>query len=159
MSFYIDLYTNSSENNKVDKSLTPIASYSCTLRDSTSIIDPSFVLAVDVSDVVSCNYAYVSDFGRYYYVRNIISLRNGVCILECHVDVLMSFASEIRSNKGIVRKQENGNAYNLYIDDGSLVAYQDPYVLTEVFPSGFSGACFVLLVAGSGGSNQQGGSS
>lgn len=134
----------------VDKSITSMFTLTGTLRDGTSIIDPQFLVDASVDAFVGCNYVTVPEFGRSYFIRNIESFRNNLSIISCHVDVLSSFASEIRENVGIVRKQENVNAYNLYIDDGSLVAYQDPYVLTEVFPSGFSGACFVLVVAGSG---------
>ena len=68
--------------------------------------------------------------------------------IHCHVDVISSFAAEIRANKGIIRRAESADAYNLYINDDSLVAYQDPYILTEPFPSGFTGATFILAVAG-----------
>ena len=65
------------------------------------------------------------------------------------MDVISSFKTEIRANVGIVRRAESDDLYNLYLDDGSLASYQDPYILTEPFPSGFSGAKFVLAVAGS----------
>lgn len=150
MSFSLEFGQNLSENNMVDKSISPICTLTGVLRDGTSIIDPQFLVEAPVDTFVGCNYVTVPEFGRSYFVRNIESYRSNLTLISCHVDVLTSFASEIRANKGIVRRQENSNAYNLYIDDGSLVAYQDPYVLTEVFPSGFSGACFVLVVAGSG---------
>lgn len=150
MSFSISLGTNTSENNMVDKVVNYDLTVSGTLREETSIIDPQFLIEGGVDSFAGYNYLSVPEFGRNYYIRNIEAFRNNLTLVSCHVDVLTSFASEIRANKGIVRKQENVNAYNLYIDDGSLVAYQDPYVLTEVFPSGFSGTCFVLVVAGSG---------
>ena len=65
---------------------------------------------------------------------------------DCSTDVLSTYAEEIRANRGIVFRSEKN--YNLYLNDGSLVAYQDPYILTEPFPFGFTGACFILSVAG-----------
>lgn len=150
MSFSLYFGRNLSENNSVDKTVAPVCTLTGTLRDGTSIIDPEFLVDASVDTFVGCNYVSVPEFGRSYFIRNIQAYRNTLSIISCHVDVLSSFADEIRSNTGIVKKQENVNAYNLYIDDGSLVAYQDPYVLTEVFPSGFSGGCFILVVAGSG---------
>ena len=66
--------------------------------------------------------------------------------LSCSTDVLSTYATEIRNNTGIVFRSERN--YNLYINDGSLVSYQDPYILTQKFPQGFTNMCFVLAVAG-----------
>ena len=148
MAFNIVLQRNDSENIKIDKDLTDIATLSGSLRAECSIINPTFIVAADLSDLVGCNYCTVAAFGRSYYVRDIISVRHGMTELVCHVDALSSFKAEIRANKGIVRRAEADSLYNLYLNDGSLVSYQDPYVLTEPFPAGFSGACFVLAVAG-----------
>ena len=150
MAFAVNIGVNASENNKVDKDFAATVELTGTLKEETSVIDPVILVKADLEDIVGCNYLHVPEFGRYYFITDISSYRRGLVQISCHVDVLMSFASEIRANKGIIRKQENNNAYNLYINDGSLVAYQNPYVLTEVFPQGFNGASFILLVAGSG---------
>ncbi len=144
----IILQRNNSETIHVTKDITDLSTLSGTLRDATSIIDPVFVIEADLSGLTGCNYLTVPAFGRSYFVNNIKSLRAGLVELTCHVDVLSSFASEIKANKGVVRRSESGDNYNLYINDGSLVAYQDPYILTEPFPSGFTGAGFILAVAG-----------
>lgn len=148
MSFNIILQRNNSETIKLDKDITDIATLSGSLRAECSIINPTFQVAADLTDQVGCNYCTVPAFGRSYYVRDIISVRNGLVEMVCHVDVLSSFKTEIRANTGIVRRAESLNLYNLYLNDGSLVAYQDPYILTKPFPVGFSGSCFVLAVAG-----------
>ena len=148
MAFNIVLQQNNSETIKLDKDITDLVTLSGSLRAECSIINPTFQVAADLADLVGCNYCTVPAFGRSYYVRDIISVRAGLVELVCHVDALSSFKTEIRANKGIVRRAESDSLYNLYLNDGSLVAYQDPYILTEPFPVGFSGACFVLAVAG-----------
>lgn len=148
MAFTIVLQRNDSENNRVDKTLTDLLTLSGTLRAECSIIDPTFQVAADLAALTGCNYCTVQAFGRSYFVRNIISVRAGLVELVCHVDVLSSFAAELRANKGVVRRAESADLFNLYLNDGSLAAYQDPYILTEPFPGGFSGNCFVLAVAG-----------
>lgn len=144
----IILQTNTSETRAVTKNLTTIATKTGTLRQETSIIDPVFTVAGALSDFVGCNYCTVADFGRSYFVRNIRSIRTGLVELTCHVDVLSSFANEIKANRGIVRRSQSADTYNLMINDGSLTCYQDPYILTEPFPDGFTGTTFVLAVAG-----------
>ena len=148
MSFSIKAQTNNSEPITVDKELTDITTLTGTLREQTSIIDPVFVVEADITDLIECNYLTVDSFGRSYFVNNIESISNGLVALSCYVDVLSSFKDAIRANKGIVRRAESSSAYNLMINDNSLVAYQDPYILTEPFPAGFTGTSFILAVAG-----------
>ena len=150
MSFNITLQSNTSENNCVTKTLTTVMSIDGTLREDCSIINPEIVIASDLASVSAANYCTITEFGRSYFINDMVSLANGLTLLSCHVDVLSSFASEIKANTGIVKRQEKADVFNLYINDNSLVAYQNPYVLTEPFPSGFTGASFIMIIAGGG---------
>lgn len=147
MAFNITLQINSSEKNKLDKTIADIATVSGVLKEDTSIIDPVIKIECNLSDYVNCNYITIPEFGRKYFVNNIRSVRNGLVEFSCHVDVLSSFADSIRSNKAIIRRQENN--WNLYLNDGTFKVYQNPMVLTKAFPSGFTKQEFVLAVAGS----------
>lgn len=147
MAFNIVLQTNNSEPNRLTKSISDIATVSGVLKDGTSIIDPTIKIECDLLTVTGCNYLSIPSFGRSYFVKNISSIRNGLVEFSCHVDVLSSFADSIRSNKAIIKRQEN--SWNLYLNDGSFKVYQNPNVLTKAFPSGFTTQEFVLAVAGS----------
>ena len=147
MAFNIVLQVNSSEANKITKTISDIKTVSGSLKEETSIIDPVIKIECDLSSVVGCNYLSIPAFGRSYFVNNIRSIRTGLVEFACHVDVLSSFASGIRGNTAIVKRQENN--WNLYLNDGSFKVYQNPNVLTKAFPSGFTKQEFVLAVAGS----------
>ena len=147
MAFEIRIQRNNSENNRVTKDVTLLSTIEGTLRQETSIIDPVFLVAGDLDDYVGVNYCTVDSFGRSYFVSNIRSVRSGLVELTCHVDVLSSFASQIRANTAIIRRQEN--QWNLYLNDGTFRVYQNPTVLTKAFPSGFTTQEFVFAVAGS----------
>ena len=147
MAFDVMLQKNNSERNRITKDISEILTVSGELKTETSIIDPVIMIECDLSAVVGCNYMSIPTFGRSYFVNNIRSIRYGLVEFSCHVDVLSSFASEIRGNIAIVRKQENN--WNLYLNDGSFKVYQNPNVLTKAFPSGFTTQEFVLAVAGS----------
>lgn len=147
MAFEIRIQRNNSENNRVTKDVTLLSTLEGTLRQETSIIDPVFLIAGDLDDYVGVNYCTVESFGRSYFVNNIRSVRSGLVELTCHVDVLSSFAQQIRANTAIVRRQEN--QWNLYLNDGTFRVYQNPTVLTKAFPSGFTTQEFLLAVAGS----------
>lgn len=147
MSFNITLQRNNSERNRLKKEISDLMTVSGNLKAETSIIDPIIMIECDLSAVTGCNYMTIPNFGRSYFVNNIRSIRTGLVEFSCHVDVLSSFASEIRGNIAIVRKQENN--WNLYLNDGSFKVYQNPNILTKAFPSGFTTQEFVLAVAGS----------
>ena len=147
MAFEVMLQINNSERNRITKDISEILTVSGELKTETSIIDPVIMIECDLSSVVGCNYISIPTFGRSYFVNNIRSIRSGLVEFSCHVDVLSSFASEIRGNTAIVRRQENN--WNLYLNDGSFKVYQNPNVLTKAFPSGFTTQEFVLAVAGS----------
>lgn len=147
MSFDIVLQRNNSENNKLTKTLTTIATYSGTLKTDTSIINPIIIVQCDLSDVANANYMTVSAFGRSYFITNIRSISNNLVEFSAHVDVLSTYATQIKACTGIVKRQEN--EWNLYLNDGSFKVYQNPMILTKAFPSGFTTQELVLAVAGS----------
>lgn len=146
MAFNITLQINNSERERLTKNVDTIMTVSGELKTETSIIDPVIIIECDLNAVKNCNYMTIPAFGRKYFVNNIRSIRNGLVEFSCHSDVLSSFASEIRGNTAIIKKQEND--WNLYLNDGSFKVYQNPNVLTKSFPSGFTTQEFVLAIAG-----------
>lgn len=149
MSFNITIQVNSSENNKLDKTLTDIATLSGTLKQETSIIDPIIAVEGNLSDYIGANYCTIPTFGRSYFINNIRSIRNGIFEISCHVDVLSSFKTQIRANSAIIHKSERN--WNLYLNDGSLKTYQNPIIYTKKFSSGFPEDTeqYILGIAGS----------
>lgn len=142
----ITLQVSTSPKNKLDKDVSDVASLSGTLKTSTSVINPSIIIEGDLSQYTNVNYMTIAEFGRSYFITNITSVTSKLFEIAAHVDVLSSFAAEIRANKAIVHRQET--KWNLYLDDGSFKVYQNPMVLTKAFPSGFTTQEFVLAVAG-----------
>lgn len=147
MSFTIKIQNNSSEKIALTKTVTDVVTLTGTLREETSIIDPVIKIEGDLSDIKKCNYMTIPEFGRSYFITGIRSIRNGIYEISGHVDVLSTYADEIKANKAILKKQQND--WNLYINDGTLMQYQNPMVITKAFPNGFDTMEFVLAVAGS----------
>lgn len=151
MSFEIILYKNLSNSNVVSKDIEQITSVTGTLRNGTSIIDP--VIVFEANDpgfhANTVNYLYIEEFSRYYYITNIISVNHTIWEIHCHVDVLMSYQEIIKDQIAIVARQEK--TYNLYLDDGIFMTYQNPKVQIKLFSneSPFETQEFVLIVAGS----------
>lgn len=147
MAFNISLQTNHSERNRLNKDIHTITTVSGVLKEETSIIDPVIKIECDLETVTGCNYLSIPAFGRSYFVNDIRSVRSGLVEFSCHVDVLSTYADQIKNNTAIIKRQEN--LWNLYLNDGTFKVYQNPTVLTKEFPSGFTTQEFVLAIAGS----------
>ena len=152
MSFSIVLKKNISENNCITKSFgSDTITLTGNLREDTSILNPVITVEVadsDLSTFLSLNYADISAFNRSYFIKEVSSIRNHIFELTMHVDVLSSFASEIKANKAIIARQEN--KWYLDIDDGALRSKQNPYTKTVKFPRSVFGpnGSYVLVTAG-----------
>lgn len=145
------LYTNSSPDNAVSKTLAQISSNEFVFKESSSILNPVIRLSgLNVADLKDCNYMYIDDLSRYYYITNIQTVRTNLVEVSGRVDPLMSFKDEILSNTAIISRNEK--AWNLFINDGVLKTYQNPQIATSNFTSGFtkSNPSIVLAVAGGG---------
>ena len=147
MSITINLYQSNSQANKVDKEITLIASHSCTIKRDTSVVAP--VIVLEGSGFPAVNYAYIDEFNRYYYIDDIKSIRNDIWEMSLRCDVLMSFKNDIRNTLAIVNRQSN--EYDMYLNDGTFKAFQNPSVQTIAFPNGFTGERgYVLMMNGAG---------
>lgn len=63
-------------------------------RGEVDILNPVFIIAYD-SDIISCNYAEISDWGKLYFVKSSI-MTDGRMRVELTVDPLTSNLKEIR---------------------------------------------------------------
>ena len=143
----IKLYKTSSPRKKLVKDLTDGITLVGTLRAQSSVMSPTFT--VQDTAVVGYNYCYIPDFGRWYYINGIDVLRSNLYELTLGIDVLMTYAAEIRKNYAIIDKVENfGSAYN-YINDGSWVNTNRMKQSIINFPTGFNdNGEFILITAG-----------
>ena len=142
----ITLCVNNSEKNKLSKSLSNMNVFSGTLKDETSITTPVITMAIE--NPTGFNYAYIPEFGRYYFIRDMVSIRTGLWRISMQVDVLQSFKNEIRRCSVILSDTENtgkdkylsGNVWKTKVKE-----------LTDIksFPSGLSeNGYFILITAG-----------
>ena len=137
----IKFYKNSSEKNKIGKSLSRELTLNGNLRDECSITSPSIL--------VEYNYCYIPEFKRYYFISDITSVRNNLWRVSLKCDVLESFKSDILNSSCIVDKQSSINKSNNLFDDGSYVNEIDTFNEIAKFQSGFNESGeFILLTAG-----------
>lgn len=148
MSITVNLCSSGSPVEALTKSLTYGNDYNCVLKEGSSILKP--VLIINTSDnITGYNYMDIRDFSRYYFIDDIRSVHNNIWEVSAHVDVLTTYASAIKANSAVIRRQQN--QYNLYLDDPNFHSYNYSRIQTLKFPNNtFSKALsYVLVVNGS----------
>lgn len=142
----INIGTSTSDAKRVNKNFTQLFSINAQIKENTSIIDPTFI--IEAPATVDFNYLKVPTWNRSYYIRNITALPGSRLALTCHVDVLDSFANEIKGCSAIIDKQAGTAMTTPYLDDGSYVVQCDRVVQSYNFPLSFSQQATILITAG-----------
>lgn len=143
----IILYKSNAEPNRLDKTNFLIKSIELigTLKQSTSLINPSIIVELEYQKItrlvdssnlnvvdstnnqistteyffVNYNYAYIPQFDRYYFITDIISIRQNIWQLDMHVDVLMSYKNQLLELDTLISRNEN--TYNPELTDNQLI--------------------------------------
>lgn len=151
----IKLYRNESNNNVLNKKITLINEYNILLKDNVDVYRP--IIKIKTELLNNCNYVFIQDFNRYYYVVNKRSINIEIIELTLACDVLMSFREHILNLKCIIDKQENINLCNKYYDDNSLISLSKEFIESYNFNNGFNeNGEFILITAGGGNNGTMG---
>lgn len=137
---------NNSEKNKLGKSLSNLNVFSGSLKDETSVTNP--VVIMELENPTGFNYAYIPEFGRYYFIDDIVSVRTGLWKISMKVDVLESFKNNIRGIP-VILSDSTETGKELYLS--GKVWKSKVKELTDIvnFPSGLSdNGYFILITAG-----------
>lgn len=79
------------------------------------IINPEFDLTYN-SIILTSNYVYCDTFGRYYYITNMAVNTAQRIIVSCSVDVLQTYASDIKNSTATILRSESIGAPTHYTD-------------------------------------------
>lgn len=146
----VKAFKYNSPNFFINKDLIDVATYTGTLREESSVLDPEFEIE-SANDLSQVNYIWINEFHRYYYVTNITSVTNRLWRFTCHVDVLMTYKPQIKAHEAVIARQEG--LYNLYLNDSeTFKVLQKRKIVQKNFPNGFTGSSYVLLFMGDNGS-------
>lgn len=108
MAFNVTFYNFSKKSNSTAVPASGGTTYSCTLKDGCSIINPVIKLNLGPTSVnpVSFNYCRIQDFNRYYFVNDWTSDK-GMWYGNLSVDVLASFKSAIGSASELILRSSD----------------------------------------------------
>ena len=111
----IQLFNSTAELNVLNKSsyLTLVTTLTGTLREGCNVTDPS--ITIELNSLPNFNYVYIPELNRYYFVKDIDNLRNKLWTIRLHVDVLMTYKTQILQLEAEVDRNEFD--YNLLLED------------------------------------------
>lgn len=138
----LTLYNNSSEQRKLDKSISSIFTDTIIIKDSVSVVDPVIILNTS-TDLTGVNYMQLGN--RYYYAKVEMLPGGGRYRITGHSDVLMTFKDQIRNQIGVINR--NQNSYNRFLKDDRVKLNAYEQVRTLEFSSGFSKELHYYLIA------------
>ena len=131
----------------INKSITLLATLEGALRGETNLVAP--IVRIVSEGFPAFNYAHIPAFGRFYYLRDIQTVRTGVYDISLKSDPLKSF--NLGSVTGVVvEAQRTGNNY---LEHRHFVRNVKSKTIIRAFSSGLldSGE-YILITAGGGAS-------
>ena len=130
----IKLYKTASDRRVLTKSLTGAVIKTCVIKDDNiSILSPRVQIA-QFSAFKGYNYAYIPDYGRYYYIDDIAVDLGGLLTLSLSVDVLQTYAADIRATKALIYRQTQHT--NPLIADSLIQSQVNEVTVTRAFSGG-----------------------
>ena len=140
---------------KVVEGTTPTAEVLATIDPThdIDILNPTFIVAND-ADVLTSNYLKCAELGRYYFIDSISVMTGRRLAVKCSVDVLQTYANEIKNCSATVIRTATPAHPTMYTDN-KLPVYPSKKIITSITSaetsSSFSasgGYCYVLNTIG-----------
>lgn len=162
MSISVNFYSFSKEPNSTSVvSSSASLSCDCVLREPTSVVNPSIRLALSTNPT-AYNYAYISDFGRYYFITDWTS-EQGRWVAHMTCDVLATYKSSITASSQYVMR--SASEYDQYLSDNlypckTSLTYNNSSGTTtgaNIFPSPDNYSFVVGIISPSATTDQFGG--
>ena len=115
------------------------------LKSGTSFISPTFLLNISGPPA----YNYVEYEGRYYFVTDIVSVRNDLWEIHCEVDVLATYKTAITSSTQYVSYSSAGGS--AWLPDNRIAVEKNATVAKNTTTMNFlftAGGFYVMSVIG-----------
>ena len=144
-----NLYIINDDRRKADKNLSNVIkeNVNITYKDATEFIRPIIILDYDGSwNMRDCNYIYLSDKNRYYFVEKHSFQKGQKVVYELLVDVRTSHKEGIRALTCTVTRNEN--LKNGYLPDSSYKTYAYEQIVCKAFPNKFTNNSIILMTVG-----------
>ena len=115
----MELYITKDAANVINKTLQSVAVVPVTLKGKLDILNPTISLHITddlATKMLSCNYCYIDEFKRYFFIND-IKVLGKVVELSLEVDVLETYRSEILTSECVYNSRISMGDYNAVIGD------------------------------------------
>lgn len=92
----------------------------CVLKEPTSEHDPVIEIAGAINP--TWNYCYIADWGKYYFIRDAVSVAHNLSRYICTEDILATYKSDILSTSQYVAFSSDSGVYDKYKVDSRVIA-------------------------------------
>ena len=145
----VKLYKNFKK--RKNSTLQPSGEYleaDCILKNGTSIVNPTIQLQLAFnSDYSNYNYCHIPDFGRFYYIRDLV-WNNSIAEFVLVSDIMASFKSDIAGFTGLAVR--SSNSFDGTIPDNMLFPSDDIVYGSQLALMGTTGGYIVSVVGEDG---------
>lgn len=129
----LTLYQNTSNERTVDKNITFIKEVTGVLREETSITNPSILIETTGNYILECNYVYIKNLQRYYYIRSIDFVRKNLWRINLHIDVLMSYKDKIKDMRCLISR--SSVEFYSRIPNSEVILASSPIIDVDEIPN------------------------
>lgn len=103
----LNFYTTSDAPNVLTKTLTAVKAITgAVCKENCSVISPVFIVAYD-ANLLTANYAYCTEFSRYYFITDITVMTGGRLQISCRVDVLGTYGATLKTLTALMTRTES----------------------------------------------------
>jgi len=117
------------------------------LKEAFNIMSPDITINYN-STLTGKNYAYIPDFGRYYYFREPPTIEGNIMELHLYADSLYNYRNEIYNADCIAER--SSSHFNIFLPDNAIIEEEGYVYHSGVLPYTFTpnNGSYVLTVSG-----------
>ena len=133
----ITFYKTVSNENQIQKVWTDCKRDTGTFKTDLDILNPKIIISDISYSILDFNYCFIQELNRYYFVKNITILSNNRFLIDCKIDVLKTYSTELQNCIGrIIECENNFNTLNCETDkneDSNILeySYDDSTILDQ----------------------------
>lgn len=117
----LKLYRISDADNVINKTLGAATTIQVVLKRDFNIINPVIILRDLGNNLQSFNYCEFPEFGRKYFVRDVVNISADIWQLNCECDVLETYKNAILEGRAkFLRKIKTGDYLEISVDSSYL---------------------------------------
>lgn len=115
---HVTFYTYGGQPNLIHKNLQNGYSTTAELYDNTNILNPELKLAWSNNYATGYDMFYISEFKRYYFIKDIIAEPGGGARIKGSIDVLYTYANSISNSLVLITREYDTSGHSLtYVKD------------------------------------------